>query len=63
MDVATSMGVSASTVYKWRRRYRAAIAGLRDRSSRPNISPNRTPDDIEAASTASITLMRKSSER
>ncbi len=49
MDVATSMGVSASTVYKWRRRYRAeAVAGLRDRSSRPNISPNRTPDDIEA---------------
>ena len=49
MDVATSMGVSASTVYKWRRRYRAeSIAGLRDRSSRPNISPNRTPDDIEA---------------
>ena len=23
MDVATSMGVSVSTVYKWRRRYRA----------------------------------------
>ncbi len=49
MDVATAMGVSASTVYKWRRRYREqGIAGLRDRSSRPHASPNRTPDDIEA---------------
>jgi len=42
------MGVSASTVYKWRRRYRAeGLAGLLDRSSRPNASPNRTPDDVE----------------
>ena len=48
-DVATAMGVSAGTVYKWRRRYRAeGVAGLRDRSSKPNISPNRTPDHIEA---------------
>ena len=47
-DVATAMGVSASTVYKWRRRYRAeGLAGLLDRSSRPNASPNRTPDDVE----------------
>jgi len=49
LDVATAMGVSASTVYKWRRRYRAeGLAGLVDRSSRPNDSPNRTPDDVEA---------------
>jgi transposase InsO family protein len=42
------MGVSASTVYKWRRRYRAeGLAGLLDRSSRPNASPNRTLDDVE----------------
>ena len=48
-DVATSMGVSASTVYKWRRRYRAeGFAGLLDRSSRPNASPKKTPDDVEA---------------
>jgi transposase InsO family protein len=48
-DVATAMGVSTSTVYKWRRRYRAEdLAGLRDRSSRPHASPNRTPADIEA---------------
>jgi transposase InsO family protein len=49
MDVATAMGVSASTAYKWSRRYRAeGLAGLEDRSSRPNASPNKTPDDIEA---------------
>ena len=47
-DVGTAMGVSASTAYKWRRRYRAeGLAGLLDRSSRPNTSPNRTPDDVE----------------
>ncbi len=49
LDVATAMGASVSTVYKWRRRYRAeGLAGLLDRSSRPNASPNRTPDDVEA---------------
>ena len=49
LDVATAMGASVSTVYKWRRRYRAeGLAGLMDRSSRPNASPNRTPDDVEA---------------
>ena len=48
VDVATAMGVSTSTVYKWRRRYRAeGLAGLADRSSRPNASPNRTPDEVE----------------
>jgi transposase-like protein len=49
MDAAASMGVSASTVYKWRRRYRAeGFARLLDRSSRPNASANRTPDVLEA---------------
>ena len=48
-DVAEAMGVSVSTVYKWRRRYRAeGLAGLRDRSSRPHTSPGKTPDDLEA---------------
>ncbi len=48
-DVATAMGVSASTVYKWRQRHRAdGLAGLRDRSSRPHASPNKTPDEVEA---------------
>ena len=49
MDVATSMGVSTSTVYKWWRRYRAeGVGGLQDRSLRPNSSPNKTPGAIEA---------------
>ncbi|MBE9556593.1 MAG: IS481 family transposase [Proteobacteria bacterium] len=49
LDVATAMGVSASTVYKWWRRYRTeGIAGLLDHSSRPNACPNRTTADIEA---------------
>ncbi len=48
-DMATAMGVSTSTVYKWRRRYRAeGLGGLPDRSSRPNASPNRTPGAVEA---------------
>ena len=49
LDVATAMGASASTVYKWQRRFRAeGLAGLLDRSSRPKASPNRTPDGVEA---------------
>ncbi len=49
VDVATAMGVSTSTVYKWRRRFRAeGVAGLRDRSARPITSPTRTADDLEA---------------
>ena len=49
LDVAIAMGASASTVYKWWRRFRAeGLAGLLDRSSRPNASPNRTPDGVEA---------------
>ena len=49
MDVATSMGVSVRTVYKWRRRYRTeGIAGLQDRSSRPKASPMKTPDTVAA---------------
>lgn len=48
-DVATAMGVSANTVYKWHRRYQAeGLTGLQDRSSRPHRSPDKTPDDIEA---------------
>jgi transposase InsO family protein len=48
LDVATAMGASVSTVYKWWRRYRAeGLAGLVDRSSRPNSSPNKTPDEVE----------------
>jgi transposase-like protein len=47
-DVAAAMGVSAGTVNKWRRRYRVeGLAGLRDRPSKPNVSPGKTPDDVE----------------
>src|SRR5215510_13667559 len=36
--------VDAKTVRKWRDRFKAeGSAGLRDRSSRPRRSPNRTP--------------------
>jgi transposase InsO family protein len=39
---AESMGVSAQTAYKWRRRFREeGHAGLCDRSSRPHRSPRR----------------------
>lgn len=48
-DVACAMGVSVSTVYKWRRRYRRfGHSGLQDRSSRPLSSPTRTTPAIEA---------------
>jgi transposase len=45
---AESMGVSRETAYRWLRRFRAGgICGLEDRSSRPERSPQRTPDDVE----------------
>ncbi len=47
-DVATAMGVSARTVYKWRRRYgEEGLSGLQDRPSRPKSSPTRTPGGVE----------------
>ncbi len=37
-EVATAMGVSVGTVYKWRRRYRVeGVAGLRARHSSPTM--------------------------
>ncbi len=57
MDLAKSMGVSMRTVYKWRRRYREeGFVGLQDRSSRPIVSPTRTPGDVH---TRVIALRRK----
>jgi transposase len=45
---AESMGVSATTAYRWLGRFRVeGRAGLRDRSSRPLRSPRRTPADVE----------------
>lgn len=42
-------GISRPTGYKWLRRYRdEGLEGLSERSRRPNHSPNRTPEDIEA---------------
>ena len=44
LDVATAMGISTSTVYKWWRRYRAeGFGGLVDRSSRPLPVPIEHP--------------------
>jgi transposase InsO family protein len=41
---AASFNVSAKTAAKWLRRYREqGVAGLKDRSSRPDNSPRRTP--------------------
>jgi transposase InsO family protein len=48
--VASEMGISRVTAYKWLARYRAeGIAGLADRSSRPRTSPHRTDPVTEAA--------------
>ena len=49
-EVATQLGVSRATVYKWWRRWRdEGEAGLVDRSSRPHRSPTRTSASAEAA--------------
>lgn len=43
-EVGRALGVSRRTVYKWLARYEAeGAAGLRDRSSRPKVSPTRLP--------------------
>jgi len=47
-DIADQMNVSAATVYKWWRRWRAeGDAGLWDRSSRPRSCPGQTPHTVE----------------
>lgn len=44
--VATELGISRTTAYKWLRRYRAAgDGGLLERSSRPHHSPRALPRD------------------
>jgi transposase InsO family protein len=46
--VAAEMGVSRKCAYIWLARYRAeGEAGLVDRSSRPHVSPRRTPVQVE----------------
>ena len=45
---AEAAGVARATVYKWIHRYRAeGMQGLRDRSSRPNVSPRRVAPEVE----------------
>ena len=56
-EVAKQLGISRQTVYKWVRRWRTeGVAGLADRSSRPNAVPRQTSpetvDRILAARTA-----------
>ena len=47
--VAAEMGVSRQCVGHWINRYLTeGEDGLRDRSSRPHTSPNRTPSEVEA---------------
>jgi transposase InsO family protein len=47
-DVASQLGISRTTVYKWIARFHAeGPAGLADRSSRPRTSPRRTPLAVE----------------
>ena len=48
--VASEMGVSRQTAYKWLARWRTeGEDGLRDRPSRPHCSPNRVPISLERA--------------
>jgi transposase InsO family protein len=49
-DIAGQLGISRTTVYKWIARFAAeGPAGLADRSSRPRMSPRRTPRHVELA--------------
>lgn len=46
--IAAAMGVSRKCVHTWITRYETdGEAGLRDRSSRPHTTPNRTPRSLE----------------
>jgi transposase InsO family protein len=48
-EVAAELGVSRQSVHSWVGRYReAGLAGLADRSSRPQSSPNRASRELEA---------------
>jgi transposase InsO family protein len=48
-DVARRYGVARQTVHGWLRRYATdGLAGLVDRSSKPDLCPHQTPVEIEA---------------
>jgi transposase InsO family protein len=62
-DVASAMGVSLRTVYKWRKRFRDdGLAGLQDRSSRPVHSPARTLATLEAQ-VVSLRMQKRTYDR
>jgi transposase InsO family protein len=47
-DIASQLGISRTTVYKWIGRFRAdGPTGLSDRSSRPHASPRQVPLQVE----------------
>jgi transposase len=49
-EVAARSGVSRQSVYTWVGRYQAGgLAGLQDRTHRPNNSPDNTSAEVEAA--------------
>jgi transposase InsO family protein len=55
-NVAAALGLTPRTVRKWRDRFAAqGVQGLRDRSSRPLVSPTRLPPET----TARIEAMRR----
>jgi transposase-like protein len=49
-DVARRYGVARQTVHGWLRRYAGGggLAGLADRSSRPDLCPHQMPPEVEA---------------
>ena len=47
-DVASAMGISERTAYRWLARFRAGDQLLADRSSAPRRVPRRTPPAVEA---------------
>lgn len=49
-ELCRRFGVSPKTAYKWLARYgEAGVVGLSDRNRRPQVSPNRSALDLEAA--------------
>ena len=62
--VAEQLGISRATAYKWVRRYRTeGEAGLVDRSSRPQRSPRRLAEDVEARVLAARAAWRYGPDR
>ena len=62
--VAEQLGISRATAYKWVRRYRSeGEAGLVDRSSRPQRSPRRLAEHVEARVLAARAEWRNGPDR